>query len=270
MLPRIRSIQTEADDGNIQNLPPPIPTGIKVTKFEPKLIALPNIQRGHGKSNYTQLDNVERLIPIISSSIKESKSIAPKELLLKIAINTKLLYFELSAIKIQAIVRKFVANLRVNRIRRRLIVFMAVTEECSARYLEEMVLVSALEISMEYFRNQRRFTLLQDSVERELDVVADSILAEVLDEFSDDVTNETISEVIALVIEKRRRVKAANDLAAAPAAAVTTPIPLVAKPQNPLIRILIQLCEESADEGIRNVVFQVGGADVVVLLSLTT
>ena len=177
--------------------PPPLP---KPTK--PTISALPALN-GQRLSSYSALDSIGSLLPQIRNDTKESKSQSVRELIDRISINNKLLYFELSAIRIQSTARKFLANLRIQRIRQRLALFLRVTQSCADRYIEEFVLASAFEISLEFYRQHRKFQMMKDSVDRELLICTEEITNELISELTVEVTNETISEAIEVVIAQR-------------------------------------------------------------------
>ena len=149
------------------------------------------------------LEQINQLLPLIRNGIKESRSKGAQELLTRIAINNRLLQYELSAIKIQAVVRKFCSTLRVRRIRRRMELFMKVTEDCAARYLEEFVLSTCIEMSMLFYRQHARFKLTKESVERSITTTADTMMLEIIKESILDVVNSTVSDAIDIVVDLR-------------------------------------------------------------------
>jgi hypothetical protein len=154
-------------------------------------------------STYSPIERIEQLLPIISNEIKESRSQAAQSLLARIATNNRLLLYELCATRIQSLARKFVAQVRVRRIRRRTELFLRITKDCAERYLEEFVLSSCLEMSLNFYRQHHRFKLVQSSVERELVVIAGELQQEVLQECILEVANDTISDVIDVVVRMR-------------------------------------------------------------------
>lgn len=119
------------------------------------------------------------------------------------ATHNKLLLFELCAVRIQTLVRRYVAKLRVRRIQRRTELFMRITKDCADRYLEEFVLSTCLEIGLNFYRQHHRYKLLQGSVERELVSIVDQLQTEVLQESILDVVNDTISDAIGVVVKMR-------------------------------------------------------------------
>jgi len=172
--------------------PPPKPTMSVLPALNP-----------HRLRSYAALDSIGILLPQISHEAKESKSVSVKELIDRIAINNKLLYFELSAIRIQSLVRRFLARLRIHRLRRRLALFLRVTEACAERYVEEFVLATAFEIALEHIRKHQKFVRMRDSVDRSLITCSDDILQELMDEMTVELTKETISEAIDVIMTLR-------------------------------------------------------------------
>ena len=183
--------------------PPPAPVEGRVEgstrRTGLKDVILPLIQH----TTYTPLKHIDQLLPVIRNEIKESRSKAAHDILVRMALNNKLLLYELCAIRIQSLVRKFIARLRTARIRRRTELFMRITEDCANRYLEEFVLSSCLELSLEFYRHHRRFKLMQDSVEREIIVCIEQIQEEVITESIAEVAKETISDAIDVVVQLR-------------------------------------------------------------------
>lgn len=201
MLPRIASAQLSVDDEQNRDLPAAPPSvGRKMAAVES---FLPALVSNKGFSSSDARNHIDYLLPRINNEIKESKSVEAKEIIARISVNNKLLYFELTAIRMQAAARKFLANLRVQRMRRRVALFKSVTEDCAARYMEEMVLATSFEICLEFYRQHMRFKLLQESVEKELAVLADELVQETLEEMTLVVTKETITDVIDVVMTLR-------------------------------------------------------------------
>lgn len=193
MFPKLR----HANDYRREGLPEPQPPPPKPTMY-----ALPELS-SHRLNSYAALDSIGVLLPHIKRNVKESKTDSVRDLIDRISINNKLLYFELSAVRLQSLVRRFLARLRVMRMRRRFELFMRVTQACAERYLEEYVLASAFEISIEFYRKQMKFQMMRDSVDRQLLAVSDDVLNEVIDELVLEVTNTTITEAIDAVLTMR-------------------------------------------------------------------
>jgi hypothetical protein len=163
---------------------------------------LPSVRAKAG-FNYSPLEHIDQLLPLIKNGIKESRSKVANDLLTKMAMNNRLLFYELTAIRIQSIVRKYLSRLRVARMKRRMALFFKITKDCAERYLEEFILANCFEISLEFYRHHMRFRLLQDSVERELVVCAEEIIADALVSEIEDAAKETISSAIDVVVKMR-------------------------------------------------------------------
>lgn len=201
MLPRIASAQLYVDVVHNEDLPAAPPTAGRMAAVAQSF--LPAIVSNKAFSSHDALTHIDSLLPMINSGIKESKSVVAQEIINRISINNKLLYFEMTAIRIQSAARKFLANLRVQRMKRRVELFVNITESCAARYVEEIVLATSFEICLEFYRQHNRFKMLQESVEKELSVVADELLRGLIDQMTVEVTNETISDVIDVVMTLR-------------------------------------------------------------------
>jgi hypothetical protein len=154
-------------------------------------------------SSFDPLRKLDSFLPLIQQCIVESKSNVPKELLAKISLHSKLLFFEISAVRIQAMVRRKLAQWRMERMRNRLGMFLRITQDCSARFLEEVVLAAAFELSLSFYRSHNRFKRMKASVEVEIEKCKDRILVEVLDELCQQVTRETVTEAVNVVVELR-------------------------------------------------------------------
>lgn len=199
MLPRIASSQLSAVE-EFADLPEaPIDTNKSVEQQS----FLPAIVSNKVWNSVSARNHIEMILPLISSEIKESKSVVAQEILTRISINNQLLYFELTAIRIQSVVRRYLSTIRVQQIRRRIALFKNITEHIAARYVEEIVLATSFEISLEFYRQHMRFKRLQESVESELIFVASDILNELLEQLTLEVTNETITDVINVVLALR-------------------------------------------------------------------
>lgn len=120
------------------------------------------------------------------------RSTGPKEVLIKLAVNRHLLLLQISAIKIQTLVRTFIAKTRYHRIQRHLKLFLNVTEEYSERVLEEVVLSSALEIVLRALKTAQDFQIVNSIIHK---VFAD-VISEVLEEVREDLTYETVIDLL--------------------------------------------------------------------------
>eukprot|EP01040_Poterioochromonas_malhamensis_P016750 gene16750-19095_t len=120
------------------------------------------------------------------------RSTGPKEVLIKLAVNRHLLLLQISAIKIQTLVRKFIAKTRYHRIQRHLKLFLTVTEEYSQRVLEEVVLSSSLEIVIRALKTAQDFQIVNSIIQG---VFAD-VISEVLEEVREDLTYETVIDLL--------------------------------------------------------------------------
>ncbi len=193
MFPKLRITNDLRKDWLPEPQPPPP---------KPTMYPLPELN-SHRLNSYAALDSISVLLPHIKRNVKESKTDSVRDLIDRISINNKLLYFELSAVRLQSLVRRFLARLRVLRMRRHFELFMRVTKVCSERYLEEFILASAFEISIEFYRKQMKFEMMRDSVDRQLVAVSDHLLHEFVDELVVKVTNDTITEAINTVLTMR-------------------------------------------------------------------
>ena len=193
MFPKLQLTDSHRKDWLPEPQPPPP---------KPTINPLPELN-SHRLNSYAALDSIGVLLPHIKRNVKESKTDSVRDLIDRISINNRLLYFELSAVRLQSLVRRFLARLRVLRMRRRFELFMRVTKACAERYLEEYVLASAFEISIEFYRKQMKFQMMRDSVDRQLVAVSDGLLNEAVDELVLEATNDTITEAINAVLTMR-------------------------------------------------------------------
>lgn len=197
MFPAIATLPTPEPDEQRLVLPPsPQPANKYVMSFLPSVRAMAG-------NHYSPLEHIDQLLPLIKNGIKESKSKVANDLIAKMAMNNKLLFYEMTAIRIQSSIRKYLSRLRVARMQRRTALFIKITQDCADRYLEEFILANCFEISLEFYRHQRRFRLLQDSVERELVICAEEIIAEALISEIEEAAKETITSAIDVVVKMR-------------------------------------------------------------------
>ena len=194
---------------SIKNLPPPPPDNEKIKKEVGKTTtnenSIPTITTVITKptSTYSSLQCIERLLPHIQISIKESKSTVARDIISRMAINNKILFYELAAIRIQSLIRTFLSQLRCHRIKRRKELFLNITEYCARRYLEEFVLSTCFEISLEFYRQHQRYKILKNTVEKEIILSCDNIINEILIELVLEIANTTIKDAIDVVITLR-------------------------------------------------------------------
>ena len=191
---------------SIKNLPPPPPYNEKIKKKVDKTTtkenSIPTITP-KPTSTYSSLRCIERLLPHIQISIKESKSTVARDIISRMALNNKILFYELAAIRIQSLIRTFLSQLRCHRIKRRKELFLNITEYCARRYLEEFVLSTCFEISLEFYRQHQRYKILKNTVEKEIILSCDNIINEILIELVLEIANTTIKDAIDVVITLR-------------------------------------------------------------------
>ena len=149
-------------------------------------------------------EEISPLAPLISSNYKIteamlriSRSTGPKEILLKLAINRHLLELQLSAVKLQSIIRKFIAKRQVNRIRTYFAIFNRVTKEIADRYMEEMVLAICFEESLGYFRTYHRYEKAQSAIQFEIEAQTE----ELIDEVNAEMCYELIKDMLLNAVD---------------------------------------------------------------------
>lgn len=143
------------------------------------------------------------LVPQISMSYRESKSLAPQRLLEQLQMEARLLQYEIAAVRIQTCLRRFFAMQYTARMRRRLETFCRVTEQCCERFVEEMVLQMSFETALSFIRNNMRYKRLMQSVEAELLFEIEEMVEEHVKISACDVVAEVFNEVIDAVMAKR-------------------------------------------------------------------
>lgn len=120
------------------------------------------------------------------------RSTGPREILIKLAVNRHLLLLQISAIRIQAMIRRFIARRRFYRIKRHFQLFMSVTEDVSKRLMEEMVLSSSLEVALRALRTAQDYRILSTILKQTLD----NILLEILEEVTQEMTYAMVVELV--------------------------------------------------------------------------
>ena len=123
---------------------------------------------------------------------RESKSSKPRELINRIFVSRQLLVFEVAAIKIQAVLRRWIAVNRVRRIRRTVLVF---TETCTLaceQFLDEAVLQGALELCLALLGAHAALRGMKAAVVAASLHALQSLLAEVLPATIREAVEETV------------------------------------------------------------------------------
>lgn len=180
--------------------------------------------------------------------VRAGRSTGPKEVLLRLAINRHLLSLQLAALQIQTSYRRYAAQMRVARIRRRFHYFCRLTERLSEVLVEEVVLGAALEISTAFLSLRDEVAVARDGYGKAVKWIVESWLEQEVREEVEEVAREVIAQAVdrflcALHPHHRQQVSAA---AAAEAK----------REQNPVLQILRALSAEAADGLVRAVVVE--------------
>lgn len=155
------------------------------------------------KQNFKCLNQFQILLPLITNEIKESRSNKTQEILYRIEINSKLLYLECTVIKIQSMIRKYLAIKRVERLKYRIQLFLLLTEDYKNRMIEEVILQTSLEISINFIKCHQRYNNIKATVNNEIDIFINELINEYLIETFKNIVDETISEAIDTLMKIR-------------------------------------------------------------------
>jgi hypothetical protein len=145
----------------------------------------------------------EKLVITVGRTTREGKSNGPREILQKLSLNSKLLYYEVNTIKIQSIIRRFLATRRVQRIRHHLKLFLEVTQQLMTSWVEETVLGTCLEISITYMKLNRRYLIMKQLVANEINFLCDEFLRSIVVMCAKEIVEEIMLEVNENIIERR-------------------------------------------------------------------
>ncbi len=149
------------------------------------------------------LQRFNKLVPIIGQEIRETKSSGAKQALMKLIVHSKILYFEIAAIRMQCIYRQHLAKERVKLIKHHVALFVAITTEFSERVVEEIVLAMSLECSLTLIRNHQRYVILKRVVENEMQSIAAQLIEDEVLESCGNVVIETITEATDYIAQRR-------------------------------------------------------------------
>eukprot|EP01039_Chlorochromonas_danica_P011439 gene11439-12789_t len=183
--------------------------------------------------------------------VRAGRSTGPKEVLLRLAINRHLLSLQLAALQIQTSYRRYAAQMRVARIRRRFHTFCEVTQRLSEVVVEEVVLGTAWEISAAFLSLRDEVVMVRDGYGQAVQWLVESLLEQEVEEEVEEVAREVIAQAVdrflcALHPHLHHRHQPVSAAAAAEAK----------REQNPVLQILRALAAEAADGLVRAVVVE--------------
>jgi hypothetical protein len=132
------------------------------------------------------------------------RSTGPKEILMKLAVNRHLLLVQISAIRIQSIIRKYLAKIKYWRFQRHFQFFQDMTFRFHQSILEEVILSFSLEITFSVFKAYHKYTDLSEKISFAFQDIADSLFEEVIDEFCSAIVIDVIENASTnyLIIHK--------------------------------------------------------------------
>jgi hypothetical protein len=132
------------------------------------------------------------------------RSTGPKEILMKLAVNRHLLLVQISAIRIQAIIRKYLAKLKYWRFQRHFQFFQDMTNRFSQSILEEIILSFSLEISFSAIKAFHKYTNLTEKISLAFNDIADLFFDEIVSEFCSSIVIDVIESASTnyLIINK--------------------------------------------------------------------
>eukprot|EP01031_Cornospumella_fuschlensis_P030911 gene30911-37357_t len=191
---------------------------------------------------YATHDGLQRQSNWLEVLVRAGRSTGPKEVLLKLAINRHLLQMQLAAVQIQTHYRRYAAQVRVNIIKRRLKLFHRLTEQIASIMMEEIILTMALEMSIDIVESRDQLQLMKSSMGRAMESISHDIVDSVASRMMLDIVKETIAE--------------ATDAFLAIVKAKPVVVDTLLSTSNPLIRVMLGICDEVSDTYRRPVVIE--------------
>eukprot|EP01031_Cornospumella_fuschlensis_P025847 gene25847-31215_t len=191
---------------------------------------------------YATHDGLQRQSNWLEVLVRAGRSTGPKEVLLKLAINRHLLQMQLAAVQIQTHYRRYAAQVRVNIIKRRLKLFHRLTEQIASIMMEEIILTMALEMSIDIVESRDHLQLMKSSMGRAMESISHDTVHSVASRMMLDIVKETIAE--------------ATDAFLAIVKAKPVIVDTLLSTSNPLIRVVLGICDEVSDTYIRPVVIE--------------
>lgn len=129
----------------------------------------------------------------IEYMLRICRSTGPKEILIKLAVNRHLLVLQISAIKIQSIVRRYIAKMRYLMIKRHVQFFHKITEEFASIFVEEVVISSSLECALSFMKTYRKYLKLNETVNDLVAWLFSELLEEILSEFCYEIVIDIVN-----------------------------------------------------------------------------
>ncbi len=133
--------------------------------------------------------SVPPLPPTVSTNVdiegllRAARSTGPREVLLRLAVQRHMLTLQLSAVRIQTVVRQYQAKRRVQQIRRHVAIFLQKTKEIAYdQILEEYILSETMSLVMSVMKTQERYLLFRESIDRAMMKEVNQYVEEVLEE----------------------------------------------------------------------------------------
>ena len=133
--------------------------------------------------------SVPPLPPTVSTNVdiegllRAARSTGPREVLLRLAVQRHMLTLQLSAVRIQTVVRQYQAKRRVQQIRRHVAIFLQKTKEIAYdQILEEYILSETMSLVMSVMKTQERYLLYRESIDRAMMKEVNQYVEEVLEE----------------------------------------------------------------------------------------
>lgn len=142
----------------------------------------------------------------------------------------------------QAIVRGFLGRRRFERIRQHVALFNRLTKEVAGICLEEVVLGHVMELILNFTRANDRYRLLLSVIDRMVAQQLDDIIESTVDWMCVSVAQETLTDAANyILLHRNERVDGLKNLE---------------KSNNPLIKLLVELCGEVVGDFARPVVLE--------------
>jgi hypothetical protein len=130
----------------------------------------------------------------LETLVRLCRSRTPRDILLKLAVNRHLLLTELSAIRIQTLMRQFLARRRYAKLRKNLERFTKITEKIVEWYIEENLIYFAFDISVTALKTHVQFNIMYHKIEEIILSQFNSVIDEVIYSIGKEIVLEILSQ----------------------------------------------------------------------------